>query len=76
MENNLLTDKHVFDQPCKHGCRCGDIIILCNSADINSPIKCRHTWYTNGAIKDEECPFYSPNPLYDYVGIKSINVKL
>jgi len=51
-----------FDQPCAFGHRVEDHAVYCHSKDGNSPRKCRRTWYTGGEVKDEDCPYFKPNP--------------
>jgi hypothetical protein len=54
-----------FDQPCAFGNRCGGHAVYChNEAWPNSPRKCRRSWYTGGATRDEDCPGYVANPDY------------
>lgn len=58
----LIDDEQAFDQSCKYGNRVDSHAVYCHSEDQNAPRKCRRTWYTGGQVKDEDCPFYSPNP--------------
>lgn len=58
-------DECAFDQPCKNGNRVDGHAVYCHSEHPDAPRKCRRTWYTGGEVKDEDCPFYIPNP--DYV---------
>lgn len=53
-----------YDQPCRFGCRAGDHAVYCESERAGMPRKCRRTWYTGGAIRDQDCPGYEPNPEY------------
>jgi len=52
-----------FDQPCRFGHRVEGHAVYCHNEDwADSPRKCRRTWYTNGRIKDEDCPGFELNP--------------
>lgn len=56
-------DDSAFDQPCRFGHRVEGHAVYChNSRWIDSPRKCRRTWYTGGRIRDEDCPGFEPNP--------------
>jgi hypothetical protein len=57
-------DECAFDQPCAYGHRVDGHAVYChNTKWADAPRKCRRTWYTDGKIKDEDCPGYKPNPL-------------
>lgn len=50
-----------FDQPCRFGNRVGEHAVYChNDAWVDSPRKCRRTWYTGGKVRDEDCPGFVP----------------
>lgn len=51
-----------FNQKCKFGNLVEGHAVYCHSTNKNAPRKCRRTWYTGGVEKDEDCPFYEPNP--------------
>lgn len=64
----LLSDGEddAFDQPCKFGHRVDGHAVYChNDAWRDGPRKCRRTWYTGGETKDEDCPGFEPNPLFN-----------
>ena len=60
----LIGEESAFDQPCIFGNRVENHAVYCHLGNPNAPRKCRRTWYTGGEIKDEDCPFYKPNPNY------------
>lgn len=52
-----------FDQRCKFGHRVEGHAVYCHNAQWeDSPRKCRRTRYTDGKIKDEDCPGFEANP--------------
>lgn len=56
-------DDSAYDQPCAFGHRVEGHAVYChNEAWPNSPRKCRRTWYTNGEVRDEDCPGFVANP--------------
>lgn len=55
-------DDCAWDQRCQFGHRVEGHAVYChNDAWVDGPRKCRRTWYTNGEIKDEDCPGFQPN---------------
>jgi hypothetical protein len=64
-ENDML-----FNQRCAHGNLVFGHAVYCHSDDPESPRKCRRTWYTGGAEKDEDCPFFKPNPIFANQAVK------
>ena len=45
-----------FNQPCRHGALVDGHAVYChNKAWKDAPRKCRRTWYTAGAERDEDC---------------------
>lgn len=51
-----------YDQPCIYGHRVEYHAVYChNNAWDDAPRKCRRTWYTGGAVRDEDCPGFRPN---------------
>lgn len=58
-------DDCAFDQPCRFGHRVEGHAVYChNEAWEDSPRKCRRSWYTDGRIKDEDCPGFEANPQF------------
>jgi hypothetical protein len=58
----LEDDDSAFDQPCKYGDRVGCHAVYCHNNEWpEAPRKCRRTWYTGGAERDEDCPGFAPN---------------
>ena len=58
-------DELVYDQPCRHGRRCGSHAVYCQHKI--GPTKCCHTWYWGRSMKscqDEDCELFAPNPDY------------
>lgn len=52
-----------YDQACRFGHRVGGHAVYChNETWEDSPRKCRRTWYTGGAARDEDCPGFEANP--------------
>lgn len=51
-----------FNQSCKFGNLVEGHSVYCHSENPDAPRKCRRTWYTGGEDKDEDCPYYEPNP--------------
>lgn len=60
----LIAEEGGFDQSCVYGNRVENHAVYCHSNHRGAPRKCRCTWYTGGKIRDENCPFYKPNPEY------------
>lgn len=55
-------DECAFDQPCHYGNRAGGHAVYChNDLWPNSPRKCKRSFYTNGEVRDEDCPGFYPN---------------
>ena len=51
------------EQKCRFGHLVTGHAVYChNDGWEDSPRKCRRTWYTNGQVKDEECPGFEKNP--------------
>ena len=64
-------DDCAFDQPCVYGNRVDSHAVYChNDKWPEAPRKCRRTWYTGGASRDEDCPGFEPNPNYKPKNIK------
>jgi hypothetical protein len=58
----VMADESVYDQPCHWGNRVEDHAVYCaNGGWLYSPRKCRRTWYTGGAVRDEDCPGFKRN---------------
>lgn len=58
----VTEDDCAWDQRCKFGHRVEGHAVYChNDAWVDGPRKCRRTWYTNGEVKDEDCPGFQPN---------------
>lgn len=57
-------DDMAFNQKCIYGNLVDDHAVYCHSENPDAPRKCRRTWYTGGEVKDEDCPYYEPNPEY------------
>ena len=51
-----------YDQPCHWGHRVECHAVYCHNTEwADAPRKCRRTWYTGGAERDEDCPGFKPN---------------
>lgn len=58
-------DECAFNQRCKFGHLVEGHAVYChNDAWYDGPRKCRRSWYTDGEIKDEDCPGFQPNPAF------------
>lgn len=56
-------DDCAWDQVCAFGHRVEGHAVYChNSSWIDSPRKCRRSWYTGGERRDTDCPGFLPNP--------------
>ena len=55
-------DDCAWDQPCKYGHRVESHAVYChNDWWEEAPRKCRRTWYTGGAVRDEDCAGFRAN---------------
>lgn len=58
----LAADDSAFDQPCKYGNRVDGHAVYCHNNEWpDAPRKCRRSWYTGGAERDEDCEGFAPN---------------
>lgn len=53
------------EQGCRQPCRFGNLVeghaVYChNEGWLYAPRKCRRTWYTDGKVRDEDCPGFRP----------------
>ncbi len=59
------SDECAFNQRCKFGHLVTDHAVYChNDAWVDGPRKCRRSWYTNGKVRDEDCPGFQPNEAF------------
>lgn len=59
----MVADESSFNQPCRFGNLVEGHAVYChNDAWVDSPRKCRRTWYTGGEVRDEDCPGFETNP--------------
>lgn len=61
----IMDEEQGFGQPCRYGNLCSGHAVYCHNAGwLYRPRKCRRTWYTGSKTKDEDCPGFAPNPVY------------
>lgn len=59
----MAADDCAFDQRCRFGHRVEGHAVYChNDLWDDGPRKCRRSWYTDGRVRDEDCPGFEPNP--------------
>ena len=65
----LFSEDKTYNQKCVYGCLVPGHAVYCHSVDKGAPRKCKRSWYTGGAEKDEDCPYFKLNENYSENGV-------